>query len=917
MYIHPVEASPGFKLLHGGFMSYEVGYYFNPTNAPLGARETIKRAAELWNNVNCSCFTLTELGETSLTPGVDYVNVVCFGSLDGKGGGLGWAYVEEMGRKNLTAYFDYEGTHYWKQLDVDIKFDVAESWDVERPCASGYVDLLTAALHEFGHLAGLNHCNKGEYEVMMEEIDYGWMIDLQPGDMDGVRKLYPSSLSNEVQLGPRAPGLAMSYCADLASGYSDLKYNVIDLLLWPLSQAQYNDAIADPNILLCRVSKSDRIGFDLNSNYTLSSNPTLANIRNPLSLKEFRQALAHMIDKNYIVSTLCAGFAERIDVPVPATQKGWWNTSVTGANYPYPYNLATAAAKLNAAGFTDTDDSDTIRNYPAGWPGAPGRPNIHPFIFYARTDSSEMMLAAQYLRDNMVNVLGLPVDFRTGNEQYCYPNVMYKREYHIYIGDYDADRYPMHLYTFYHDMFFFPQGSNHVTGTNAYNAPNYPLLNTYLDDFWYAPSIDTAVSRAKRVQGFIVDNCITIELWSTKSFYAYRNLLGVTGMNGAGAYNVYTLMNAYRSDNQKALIRIGTKLPMRLNQIYSSWSSESQIMAAFMDGTFEANPYDILTEQPWRARDWLVSTWWDGTVEKTQVTWWYYPEIYWIEPRTGLKFKKFTAEDVEFSIWYYYQTPDSWIYPCYKDIHSVIRHDDYKVTIRFNAKSVWFQWAGLARQLPKAKGWLEAPLTTVETRTFVVGTNATTPGDLPLPHAAVGAPVDIISCSVPAQIQQGSIYIPNGHPSGTVITVTYRARGNAAGYVPGGLLWNATLIGTGPYYLREFVPGLGGFAKFNANCNHFMTTPLLGEIDWHYEWSGTAPATPADPPRGGYWQIKLYDIGKVSAAYGSQGRYIPDVHWMTGADIAISSDGKPGKIDIFDVSTVTGRYNQISMRYNP
>jgi hypothetical protein len=176
----------------------------------------------------------------------------------------------------------------------------------------------------------------------------------------------------------------------------------------------------------------------------------------------------------------------------------------------------------------------------------------------------------------------------------------------------------------------------------------------------------------------------------------------------------------------------------------------------------------------------------------------------------------------------------------------------------------------------------------------------------------VGAPVKIVSCTDPtAQIVLGYIKVTPG----ATVDVTYYARGNAAGYFAGGLDWHQVCIGTGPYYLYDFSAGIGGYAQFKANRKHFMSTPLLGEIDWKFEWVGTTPTVPTDPSRTGYWMIRIYDVVGAAAAYGSQSRYIPDAHWKAGADLALSSDGKTGKIDIFDVVTATGKYNQISMEH--
>jgi hypothetical protein len=121
--------------------------------------------------------------------------------------------------------------------------------------------------------------------------------------------------------------------------------------------------------------------------------------------------------------------------------------------------------------------------------------------------------------------------------------------------------------------------------------------------------------------------------------------------------------------------------------------------------------------------------------------------------------------------------------------------------------------------------------------------------------------------------------------------------------------------------MTDFMAGIGGYAMFKANRKYFMSTPLLGEVDWEFRWVGTAPITPSDPSRTGYWKVTIFDVVGVASAYGSQGKHVPSPNWKPGADLALSTGQPgvpyphPGKIDIFDIVTVTGKYNQISMEH--
>jgi len=136
--------------------------------------------------------------------------------------------------------------------------------------------------------------------------------------------------------GPITEDLLIYFYSLPSTCYQALKVGAIDIMAYPLTENQYLDAIVDPDIVLASHSMNDIYGFPFNLNETIKTysdfDPVLVS---PMTYLEFRQAIAHLIDKDYIVDAICGGFAKRIDVPVPYAQKTWWNTSVTGDNYPY------------------------------------------------------------------------------------------------------------------------------------------------------------------------------------------------------------------------------------------------------------------------------------------------------------------------------------------------------------------------------------------------------------------------------------------------------------------------------------------------------------------------------------------------------------------------------------------------------
>jgi hypothetical protein len=212
------------------------------------------------------------------------------------------------------------------------------------------------------------------------------------------------------------------------------------------------------------------------------------------------------------------------------------------------------------------------------------------------------------------------------------------------------------------------------------------------------------------------------------------------------------------------------------------------------------------------------------------------------------------------------------------------------------------------------EGWRKPPIATEETKTLTVGEG----GKLPLPRMTIGAPFDIeIITPGTAEIKMG--YIVSDQPKGTQVTVEYWAIGDAKGYFPGNLPPEETLQSKGPFLYKDYSPGPGGYLKFEANNehSHFMTTPVLGEIDWIAKWQGTRPLTPDDPPRSDYWQIGLSDLVLLANAYGTRGTGgIPfrmpgsGGTWNPAADV----ENPAGIVGLSDLVALAINYGKISMK---
>jgi len=245
----------------------------------------------------------------------------------------------------------------------------------------------------------------------------------------------------QTQKGPRSEYLDIYFYASPDPCYFALKAEEIDIMAWPISGWMYTDAIADPNILLTPLAHTYMMyGFNFNVNGTIN---TYRGVDSPLNNETFRKALAFLVSKDYMISAIFEGCAERIDVPLPAAQSDWWNTSVCYPNYPYEYDPVQAEQLLDEKDFVDRDGNG-VRNYPVGWKKRPDGPDLDDIIFYVDSTDSVRVAMARTLRDAMQDV-GIPVDLREWHPLFLYGEIMVHHNYHIYMGSQLVNSLPVYL----------------------------------------------------------------------------------------------------------------------------------------------------------------------------------------------------------------------------------------------------------------------------------------------------------------------------------------------------------------------------------------------------------------------------------------------------------------------------------------
>ena len=715
-------------------------------------------------------------------------------------------------------------------------------------------------------------------------------------------------LETTLERGSRTEDLIIKFYPNIDEAYQALKNGDIDMLGYEITSSIYNNAVNDTNIVLAPVVDRGMYGFDINNNCTI---PTYPGVRSPTNYKGFRQAIAYLVDKDYIVDDFCGGFAERIDQPISAGQKGWCNKSMWYPNYPYEYDPQAASDTLDSEGFLQGTTNNTY--YDSTFPGSAQKIRVYPtghskagddlddLRVYPRADDLRRWNAGNLLISNL-RKHGIPVKVLSWYG-FWWPPWLAEPDYHIYTGGWSIGRFPARtLYYLYHTDGWYINGPNIYTGFDCNGFPNYPKLDQLLYNASHPLTHEDEVKYTNQALGYFTEECIAIPLFSSKSYWAYStDILGVVNNDLIGFENGYSFLNAYKIDGSP--IRYGIKIPpIAMNKIYSQWFYDYQCLDRMdLYSGMETPPYDRSIDQPGYILDWTVGTWADpdDATNKTKNVQTYRDDAWFVEPVTGNQLEHINNTHHYASIWYEYQLSDAWNHRSVEDIKSLRIIDTDTIEIYWNLPSYWNTYKG-ATSIKSfnwySKGNLSQTVTESLTADAISGyVSCAEPVFYVLNAESEGTPLvlgtDYDIYMDPDGPHNADVRIINHSYLGASVNITYLAAGDANGYYPGGLPWQDAFEGAGMYYAVDFVPGAGGYLTLKRNPFYPMETPPIGEVDFIKKGNGC-------------YKIDIFDIVRGVNAYGSQGISIPDAHWFPGADLAYPG----GQIDIFDIVTIATKY---------
>lgn len=244
--------------------------------------------------------------------------------------------------------------------------------------------------------------------------------------------------------------------------------------------------------------------------------------REPFSYREFRQAVATLIDRELVTNNILQGVAFPLATVVPPGNAAWHNPDVPrwGEGMTQAERVAEAVRLLKSAGFswqTEPQVNLEAGTYTAGSglilpSGEPVRPfeMMAPAAAYDPLRATFALWIERWMRD-----LGIPVTARLTDFNVISTSVFDNQDFDMFILGWSLGIYPDHMYYFFHSS---------QAGLGGFNAQGYndPEFDRLAEAFLAAPDLETARELAFQLQVKLAEDVPYVVLFDTPIVEAFR-----------------------------------------------------------------------------------------------------------------------------------------------------------------------------------------------------------------------------------------------------------------------------------------------------------------------------------------------------------------------------------------------------------
>ncbi len=463
--------------------------------------------------------------------------------------------------------------------------------------------------------------------------------------------------------GPRIDKVIFKIYTDPEAEYMALKSGEIDMVDWPLPAEKIDDAMSDPNLV---VTETGDLGF-----FYIGINCK----RWPLSDYRFRQALAHLVDKDKVVNEYLRGYGNRLDSVVSPNYGIWHNPNVT----KYDFNPQRAKEILEEAGYV-YDESEGKWYYE----NETGRYELPEMVILGRADDPyRKQLALDFAA--ACQSIGLPIRAEIVDRSVVAVKVYVELDYWMFTGGWSLGTDVDWLWFFFNSKA--PKWANHVQFED-------PECDYWTDKLMEAPTFEEVLEACWKIQEIVAEKCPYIPVYQCALIHAYRKgWTGIVPMVGSGILTGYTLLNIHPEGQEfGGILKIGMKSDIQsLNPITAEWYWDWLVLGPLYDSLIATNPY-TLEDVPWMCKSFTMETWEEGL----KITFDLYENITWHDGRP------LTGEDVKFTFLWLQEIEAPRYIDYVKNIVKVELEGAYRVIVYLNTSSYFaLHWIGGIPILPK------------------------------------------------------------------------------------------------------------------------------------------------------------------------------------------------------------------------
>jgi len=245
----------------------------------------------------------------------------------------------------------------------------------------------------------------------------------------------------------------------------------------------------------------------------------------PMNVKEFRQAIAALIDRDFICNQVLQGRAIPLATPVPPANSFWYNSSVKtigeGLSLGERYQLAVSL--LKKAGFKwDTepvidpkDAKDPVKTPGKGLKGPDGKPVPTITLMSPGMDYDPMRAQTAMYIEQWAKNIGIPLNLKLTDFNEIATKAFDEVDFDMYMLGWGISRVPTYFKSFWHSKEAAPDGFN----TPGYNNPEFDAL---VEEFEYADTFEQARKAIFEAQKILAEDLPYIILFTNPMIEAYR-----------------------------------------------------------------------------------------------------------------------------------------------------------------------------------------------------------------------------------------------------------------------------------------------------------------------------------------------------------------------------------------------------------